>query len=746
MRNSPTFKIRKHKKAQITVFMIIGIILLFTTALIFYIKDKVVDDMGEGFLSQAEEVPLEIQPVKIFVENCIHETAVDGLKKLGAHGGYIDPTDIELSGTAFITGFEPTNSDAIEIFNGSGLIPYWWYLKSDNSCTNNCLFASNRPPLYKTEDSEKSIEAQLQKYIVKKLPDCLNKFRTFKKQGFLVVPLGEISPNVKVTTKDVSIFTKYPIQLTKGDVQVDVKEYFTRVDLALKDIYDAASEITDSELSLSFLEIHSMNLVSMYSKPLSMNRLPPIGDVDFDNTKFLFWTRSETQKRIENFILPGGMAMLQVFGAKNYFRSIIFDEEGIDPVSTGMLDKTLVSVNETQAPGLKDLTVSFAYLDWWPIYLNINNKELLTPSKIGLPAADLIPLLNLFVVNDYVFYYDVSFPVIATITDDRAFKGKETFKFVFALESNVRNNDIMGSNFSAQYGGYVGTELCNPDFWNTGLITVETYDEIDKTPLPGAKIEFQVGTESCFVGVTELNEENKSTITSKFPVGSGEIRIIAKDHLPVVQKFGALRNQTSNHSFGLLPLFQINSTVKKLLLDYDKVTDKHFLGTNSEVIPLVKKDQAYALFNRIADDEFGEFTSFLKYDPSEDSKPQSLLLAPGKYEVKGYLLKTDGWVINEKTKTFSVPFGEDQKVKLNRTEFDKWQLGGIQYTNETGYLEITKEQLMNNKQVNFIFVSFQPPNNFASDMGAGPYLDTLQMVDDYTIILSDKLKPEWVSD
>ncbi|MBU2561760.1 MAG: hypothetical protein KKD17_05675, partial [Nanoarchaeota archaeon] len=59
------------RKAQITVFMIVGIILLFSSALLFYIRGQIVTGIPAEFIPTIEEVPLEAQPIKVFVEDCM---------------------------------------------------------------------------------------------------------------------------------------------------------------------------------------------------------------------------------------------------------------------------------------------------------------------------------------------------------------------------------------------------------------------------------------------------------------------------------------------------------------------------------------------------------------------------------------------------------------------------------------------------------------------------------------------------
>ena len=70
----------RQRKAQITVFMVLGIILLFSTALIFYIKGKV--QVPESELKTAvEEIPEALNPVRQTVEECMQQKLSEGITK-----------------------------------------------------------------------------------------------------------------------------------------------------------------------------------------------------------------------------------------------------------------------------------------------------------------------------------------------------------------------------------------------------------------------------------------------------------------------------------------------------------------------------------------------------------------------------------------------------------------------------------------------------------------------------------------
>ena len=126
------------RKAQITIFIIIGIVLLFTSATIIYIKNQITVQNIQ-VRKDISNLPLESQAVTLFVEQCLKETAVSGAYISAFQGGYINP---------------PENRISTEYSD----IPFYQYE------------GRNIMP------SVNVIEYELSYYVAASLPDCINDF------------------------------------------------------------------------------------------------------------------------------------------------------------------------------------------------------------------------------------------------------------------------------------------------------------------------------------------------------------------------------------------------------------------------------------------------------------------------------------------------------------------------------------------------------------------------------------------
>src|SRR3989338_553657 len=117
---------RSNKRAQISLFIIIGILVLFVFAGILY----AVKISREAPLLAEEEpiiakVPAQFAPLQEYTENCLKDTGKRGLILLGQQGGYMYPELVgEYSATA------PTDAEGLDL--GGTKIPYWHYNSEQN--------------------------------------------------------------------------------------------------------------------------------------------------------------------------------------------------------------------------------------------------------------------------------------------------------------------------------------------------------------------------------------------------------------------------------------------------------------------------------------------------------------------------------------------------------------------------------------------------------------------------------------
>ncbi|MAF99436.1 MAG: hypothetical protein CMH61_02385, partial [Nanoarchaeota archaeon] len=224
----------KSKKGQVTIFIILGLIMVFGLVLFYSLTSKItketVDSSGRPVIAQVSQ---EFRPIQLFTESCVRSTAERGLLILGQQGGYIYP---ELVGEFSET--EPTEGRGI--VQGNMRVPFWHH-NVEPSQNSKVILSSGKPALKEVDDAEMSIESQLNRYIEGELPSCLNGYSLFLNQGFSVLQ-GTIDVETKMTEFSVQVLVDMPLDIQRSDVSESPEAFFVELPIDLKHIYEIADK------------------------------------------------------------------------------------------------------------------------------------------------------------------------------------------------------------------------------------------------------------------------------------------------------------------------------------------------------------------------------------------------------------------------------------------------------------------------------------------------------------------------
>src|SRR3989344_7043659 len=78
-------------KGQVTAFVILGIVILALGITVYTFREQI---LSATFGTQLEEnivVPPQAERAKLYVDTCMESITTQGLERLGAQGGYINP-------------------------------------------------------------------------------------------------------------------------------------------------------------------------------------------------------------------------------------------------------------------------------------------------------------------------------------------------------------------------------------------------------------------------------------------------------------------------------------------------------------------------------------------------------------------------------------------------------------------------------------------------------------------------------
>ncbi|MEK6943584.1 MAG: hypothetical protein AABX00_05970 [Nanoarchaeota archaeon] len=605
------------KKAQLAIFMIIAVVLIIG-GVVFFTLTSEEEKTAEAEIMITESVPIEFEPVKKFVEDCLYATSVEGLELIGEHGGYASLDENNLNAETFAVNINnPTESDAVLFASDSNLkIPYWNYLKSANSCKGNCVFASKRPKL---SGSGNSIQENLQRYVDAKLSSCTDNFKTFKEQGYAITEKSKPKSSVVITQDDVVIGLDYELSIERQDSSSSPKKFATRVPINLQRVYELATNITNLEIRHNYIEKHVLNLIAAFSG-VDNNKLPPMSEMQFKFGSNVGWQKTQVKNNVENVLLSY-IPLFQLDSTANYERNV-FDTE----LAQRLYDSTIIPIADEK---FKDLETHFSYLDFWPMYFNLNcNGENCKPNS----ANSLISFLG---VQDYKFFYDLSFPVLVQVQDPLALNGKG-YTFNLFLEGNIRNNEPLKAAYDPLEISYESEKSLLCDSRNSGEVKVNVLDSSQK-PIQDAQVVYTVGDETCFIGTTD----ETGTVKEKFPIAAGGAVSVSKENfIGKYVDFDAQLDADSSLSVKLKPITTKNIIVRKKSIV--KTQDGwEFVNTPAD---LTAKESATISLTRVNDNGELDFSSAAQYTGQQTEK-STIEIAPGNYEADITLLLNEKIVI-----------------------------------------------------------------------------------------------------
>ncbi|MEE9525995.1 MAG: hypothetical protein V3V78_05310 [Candidatus Woesearchaeota archaeon] len=681
------------KRGQITLFIILGIVILVALGLFLFIRSSVVKKaLTPEVIPAISEIPAETRPVRIFTEECIASISEEAFRKLGDKGGYVNTAEHGI----VVSATSPTEAAGVKFSQNSNLnIPYWWYLKSSNGCGKKvkCVFDSKKPELYAATPGSiqgSSIEAQVNKYVNQNLPACLGDYIFFKEQGFEVVADGEIKTTTVIGEFDVSIFVDYPIKIKRGDVSHKIDRFYVPLDINLKNMYDLAVEITNSQINDYVFEQFTLNILSSF-QDLKRNSLPPTEGTTFDIGGGLIWSVQDVREDVQS-ILTTYVPTLQVPFTLNYERRIFPG----DPIKEATYAMDLPLNYDRK---YSDLEASFDYLDW-PIYFYAGNG--------GIIRSESIFSLGIG-IQRYSTAYDISYPIIVTITDPNALDN-DGYSLRFAIESNLRNNEPLTSDFEGLEGAHLfqGSLLCNENQRNSGDIDIFVKDALTDDGVEKTSITFTCGEESCLIGKTDENGK----LTTKLPICLGGIVSFQEPDYFISSKY--LNTQLGEED--IVEVLAYPYIDKEII-----VREQKYVQAQRDIpefpVDIDNEEHVFLSLTRIPD-VMGdpEVVSFAEYWGNQTGTSLMPRLVPGTYEVFGTMMLYEEVIIPADERSTGVSWFEEHVLGAEDSytipavtfpcneEGCGYNSGGLTLNENTGYLEITAHDLYESDEITFYVI------------------------------------------
>jgi hypothetical protein len=416
--------------AQITVFIMVGLLLLVVTSLVLFLTFNV---------PQRDALPLvpaEVRPVYDVINDCAKQLGQDAIRRLGAQGGYLDfPPEIMHNPTAYLAMDE----------DAALKVPLWYYDGEDRTPTIGFM------------------ERQIGEEIIAGMPACIDGFASLRDQ-FAIEPKGNMTVNVTLAKENVVVRMNYPLQWVSAGKQVDYSDFNTFLDVKLLRMWELANATLVAENRDLLLENATIDL-------MAIDPGVPMDALTFDCTPKR-WTLGEVKTEVQG-VLRTNLPTIRIkntnYPAFNEPERVYenLKRYGMADVNAGRMPKDIpddsyeyLHLFWDTGVSAKDLRAAFSYQPRWGMALTGNpNDNGVLESRVSRGGAGY---LNFMCINTYHITYDVVYPVLFTVRDDKAFTGTgATFQMAFPvlIKTNSPNRQTFG--IRSFRGFNIGTAFCD---------------------------------------------------------------------------------------------------------------------------------------------------------------------------------------------------------------------------------------------------------------------------------------------
>jgi len=728
------------RKAQLTMYILFGIIILVATGSAIYLA-------GKFGLEDVSIEPKEFT-IKNYIEDCLQNTGKDAIIKLGEHGGYIDPQDITLSKKQFNLNTNPTRSDALYLSppNQQPVI-YWWHLESENNC-NDCKLTTQNMPTIKDQTT------QIENYVVTELPKCLNNFEPFLKQAYYINS-GNKTAKTMLTETDIKIILTMPTQMSKSGSKIKQETFETTIDVPLKKINLLAQKITQDQITKQRMENLFLHQLAAYSDS-DLNKLPPISSVTHTPTRII-WTKPAVEQNVKQLLLSMS-PFIKINNTKMTKQNI-----PKNAIEKGIYESMTYQIENVSS---KELSVDFNYLE--QIYFNIGptsqNKLLPDTDRTSFPLDLAAP----FQTNYYEFFYDVSAPILVQIKAQNALN-TQGYTFNFGLEMNIRRNKNLAqyylgegtiapwdsttltpnvtatshdfkqceklannkfkcpidnseyneTRFCAQNCKISSTQtttqkinksfFCNEEQKISGNIKIVALDATNNNLLQNAAVTYICGTQlACTIGTTN----QRGVLRQKLPICyNGLLKITTDGYMPYTELLTTQQDKREDITAKLEQIKTINLSVKKMKIKIARNSTKECCDQDT----LNSFEKVILTFERIKENPWqSQFTDIINYDSSQQK--HNIELTPGKYKITAMLVDTLGFAIPKGCKSICTSTNANgdctgQTFYPQEDQiFKPAMLGGIIIDEETGFWNLDSKTLDKTKTIEVNVAKLLTPN------------------------------------
>jgi len=469
-----------NKSGQITIFIILGILLLLALALIIALSKEAIVFKPEQIL------PTDKGKIESFITNCIEQSGEEALFRVGLSGGYVD-MPAELANNA-----------------GSSL---------KVSPANSVLYWAYREETY--IPSLQEIKVRIDQHLEENVRSCLIGSEAFQER-YDLIEKSEITANTEIVESKVLFNVHWNVEVKdkSGEVITELINHVAESDIKLKNVYDTAVMITQEEMSTLKLEDITQDLIALEHPDL------PLAGMELSCSQKT-WKVDKAEETFQELIRRN-VKRLNIKGTNilEYPEEFTYLQ---NHYSWDMGD-------EFNYP---NVNVVFNYDPNYPLLFQVTPTNGNTLKSSSLGGIDQISFLCL---QNWKFTYDTVYPVLIRVQDETT---GYNFNFVLSVHL-VRNIPDRASQTFARETTKLNLidddKYCSSRRIPMNVITSEQvdndFDVYDSEPLDDVQISFTCLKYKCDLGESKFNFANRgyqSGLLTNFPYCVGGILRGEKD-------------------------------------------------------------------------------------------------------------------------------------------------------------------------------------------------------------------------
>ncbi len=251
------------KKGQVTVFVILGIVVIIVLALLFIGKDTLYD-IGSKQINVEKKLETELNSIENQIEECITKDTGEFLQKIAKQGGYVEPTK-------YIS------------YYGDKVSYLCQNIPDKKECLNSMLLPED-------------IENQLNVYLEERLVSCVG-IEGFKSRN-QELTTGQLRIVSKVHKENIEIKINWPIEISKDGLKVTKKESNYLIRSQLGNILEIVNRILNHEAQVGMFGT-TVEIISTYGRHIvtikqsNPHKIYQVSVIEEPNYVFQFGVESE---------------------------------------------------------------------------------------------------------------------------------------------------------------------------------------------------------------------------------------------------------------------------------------------------------------------------------------------------------------------------------------------------------------------------------------------------------------------